>query len=247
MKSTTTSQPPPSPAPSDPALLDRVNFFVDTTRQGYLSEFVNDLAGKSPRDWAVNDFVLTPPGQERRPDPDKNKPRGPTDSGEDNLSRLMAQFAGYCRREEGIPFPRLHSVRRELYRYFVRRHQGELDPQPSMLERAIHPNRTLPKPPPPIHPLCPERITFDSHLGSLMAIMNARYHLATALFLAMPAWLRFLEVQRLIDAATRRKVVEDLLPLHAQLVRIWETFADDPTLLREGQLWTADAAKDALT
>ena len=33
-----------------------------------------------------------------------------------------------------MPFPRGQLVRHELYRYFIRRHGGKLDPRPSMLE-----------------------------------------------------------------------------------------------------------------
>jgi hypothetical protein len=59
----------------------------------------------------------------------------------------------------------------------------------------------------------------------------------------MPAWLRFLESRRLIDAATRKKVAEELLPLHATLLRHWEQYTDDPTLYRQGKAWPADAAR----
>ena len=57
----------------------------------------------------------------------------------------------------------------------------------------MHPNRKLPKPPRPAHPLCPERVTLDVHLAGMMGMMSGLYHTAAALFQAMPAWLRFLE------------------------------------------------------
>ncbi len=146
------------------------------------------------------------------------------DPGAINLSRLINEFVGYLRREEGVPFPRGELVRQELYRYFMRRHEGDLDPRPSMLEQAMHPERKLPKPPRPAHPLCPERVTLDVHLAGMMGMMSGLYHSAAALFQAMPAWLRFLESRRLIDAGTRRKVTEELLPLHASLLRLWEQY-----------------------
>jgi hypothetical protein len=67
-------------------------------------------------------------------------------------------------------------------------------------------------------------------------MMSGLYHSAAALFQAMPAWLRFLESLRLIDAGTRGKVTSELLPLHATLLRIWEQ-QDDPLLYRQGQAW----------
>lgn len=233
-----------SPDPADPVLLDRIKFFVEDPREDYVREFIGDLTGKSGRQWQADDFALRPPRKRSRDDWDDDQEERPTpDPGALNLSRLISEFVGYLRREEAVPFPRGELVRQELYRYFLRRHGGDLDPRPSMLEQTLHPKRKLPKPPRPAHPLCPERVTLDVHLAAMMSMMNGLYHSAAALFQAMPAWLRFLESRRLIDAGTRRKVAEELLPLHATLLRIWEKYADDPNLYRQGQAWPADAAK----
>ena len=106
-----------------------------------------------------------------------------------------------------------------------------------MLEQAKHPKRKLPKPPRPVHPLCPERVTLEVYLAELMGMLSGRYHAAAALFQAMPAWLRFLESRRLIDAATHEKVLADLRPLHSTLLRIWKSYGEDPFLYRQGQAW----------
>ena len=105
-------------------------------------EFIGDLTGKSGREWQTDDFALRPPRKRSRDDWDDEE-RGKTetpDQGAINLSRLISEFVGYLRREEGVPFPRGELVRQELYRYFLRRHEGDLDPRPSMLEQAMHPN-----------------------------------------------------------------------------------------------------------
>src|SRR5262249_42908038 len=128
--------------------------------------------------------------------------------------------------------------------YFVRRHAGRLDPRPSMLDEVSRPKQKLPKPPRPAHPLCPERVTLEAFLAGMIEPLSALYHPAAALFQAMPAWLRFLESRRLIDADLRRKVANELLPLHAALLRFWQTYKDDPTLDRQEQAWPADAEKD---
>jgi hypothetical protein len=233
-----------SPDPADPVLLDRVTFFVEEPREEYLREFIGDLMGTSGRQWQVDDFTLRPSRKRSRDDwDDDQEERQSPDPGAINLSRLISEFVGYLRREEEVPFPRGELVRQELYRYFLRRHEGDLDPRPSMLEQALHPKRKLPKPPPPAHSLCPERLTLDVQLAGMMDIMNGLYHSAAALFQALPAWLRFLESRRLIDAGTRTKVAEQLLPLHATLLRIWEKYTDDPILYRQGQAWPADATK----
>jgi len=227
-----------SPDPADAVLLDRVRFFVEEPREDYLRQFIGDLTGKSGREWQADDFALRPPRKRSREDwGAEQEERQTPDRGAINLSRLISAFVGYLRREEGVPFARGELVRQELYRYFVRRNAGDLDPHPSMLDQALHPNRKLPKPPRPAHPLCPERVTLDVHLGGMMGLMNGLYHSAAALFQAMPAWLRFLESRRLIDAGTSRKVAAELLPLHATLLRIWEQYTDDPLLYRQGQAW----------
>jgi hypothetical protein len=217
-------------------LLDRVQFFVENPRNDYLHEFVGDLTGKSGLEWQVDDFVLRRPRKRSREDWDSESEESQSpDRGANNLSRLVNAFVGYLRREEGVPFPRGELLRQELYRYFLRRNEGDLDPRPSMLELAMHPNRKLPKPPRPVHPLCPERVTLDIHLGGLMGPMNGLYYYAAALFQAIPAWQRFLESRQLIEAGTTRKVAAELLPLHATLLGIWEKHTEDPYLYRQGQ------------
>jgi hypothetical protein len=233
-----------SPDPTDPALLDRITFFIEDPKPDYLRDFIDDLTGNAPPAWTVADFTLQPPRKKTRDDwDDEEKDEAPPDQGAHNLYRLIAEFIGYLRREEGVPFPRGELVRGELASYFLRRHQGDLNPRPSMLESALHPNKKLPKAPKPAHPLCPERVSFDVFLAGFMGMFNNLYHTAAALFEVIPAWLRFLESRGLIDADRRRKTVEELRPLHAQLLRLWETYPQDPTLSRTAQAWPADAAK----
>jgi hypothetical protein len=226
--------------PADPVLLDRVRFFTEEVIGVDAHETVVDLAGTSGREWKADDFALRPSRQKPRDewddDEEEDEPHD-ADPGALNLHRLMMEFVGYLRREEGVPFPRGELVRQQLSKYFARRHAGDLDPRPSMLELARNPNKKLPKPPPPIHPLCPERVTLESHLAGLMGMMNHLYHPAAALFLAMPAWLRFLESRRLINAGTSTRVVKQLRPLHDLLIRHWERYQDDSTLYREGLEW----------
>jgi hypothetical protein len=227
-----------SPDPTDAALLDRVRFFIEEPREDYLREFIGDLTGHPGREWQADDFALRPPRKSRRDDWDDESEERPTpDPGAINLSRLIGAFVGYLRREEGVPFPRGELVRQELYSYFLRRNAGDLDPRPSMLEQALDPKRKLPKPPRPAHPLCPERVTLDGHLARMMGMLSGRYYPAAALFQAMPAWLRFLESRRLIDAATSRKVAAELLPLHDTLLGLWKQHTDDPLLYRQELAW----------
>ena len=89
-------------------------------------------------------------------------------------------------------------------------------------------------------------MTFDVFLAETMHFLNPATYAAAATFQAVPAWLRFLESRRLISSDLRRRVADELLPLHATLLRIWQEYRDDPTLAYQGQAWPADAAKEPL-
>jgi hypothetical protein len=237
----------PAPEPTNPALLECIKFFIPEVAVDGVERFVNDLAGRDVPAWKTADFSLRPPSRKRRDDWDDEdedeEEEEPSDPGAANLARLIHQFMGYLRREEGAPFSRGELVRHHLFRYFLRRHEGDLNPQPSMLERARHPNRKLPLPPRPIHPLCLERVTLEVHLSRLVGQFNGLYHTAAALFELVPAWLRFLESRGLIDADLRKKNLEELRPLHADLLKALQNYTDDPTLYRNLQAWPADAGK----
>ena len=230
-----------SPDPADAVLLERVGFFVRELREGSLREFIDDLTGKSGRQWETDDFALRAKRQRRREDwDDGDHERQPPNPGAANLYRLICEFVGYLRREHGVSFPRGQLVRQELFRYFLQRSQGDLDPHLSMLEQATGSKRKLPKPPPPAHPLCPERVTLDAYLSGLLRMMSQGHYAAASLFQAIPAWLHFLESRRLIDADTSRKVTAELRPLHDSLLRIYKQHTDDPTLYRQEQAWPAE-------
>lgn len=229
-----------SPDPADAALLDRIRFFVAEPNEDYLRKFIGDLAGSPGREWQAADFDLRPPRKRRRDAWDDDaEERQERDPGATNLSRLINTFVGYLRREEGVPFPRGELVRHDLYSYFLRRHEGKLDPRLSLLEEMQNPRAKPPKPPHPIHPLCPEPVTLEAHLAEMMHFMSPRYNPAAALFQAMPAWLRFLEARRLIDADTSRKCAAGLIPLHHSMLKLWKMHAEDMSLYQQELAWQA--------
>jgi hypothetical protein len=234
-----------SPDSADPVLLDRIRYFVEEPREDYLAESMSDLTGKSDPQWRTDAFALRPPRKKARDDwdDDHDERRAHRDPAAFNLQRLIHEFVGYMRREEGVPFPRGRLAAEHLYAYLVERHAGRHDPRPSMLEHARNPKLKLPKPPPPAHPLCPDRVTLDVFLGGMLGVFNVLIHPSAAVFQAIPASLRFLESRRMIDADARRKVANELLPLHVTLAKYWQSCKDDPTLERQGQAWPSDAAR----
>ncbi len=240
-----------TPDPADSTLLERIRFYIPEPHLDYVAEFMADLTGRDAPAWKVEDFALAPPNKKKSrrdwdEDDEEEADETPTDPAAVNLRRLVHQFVGYLRRDEGVPYPRGELVKRELLQYFLQRHEGKLNPRLSMLEQMQHPHRKPPKAPPPSHPLCPERVTLDVYLSGLLSMFNILYHRAAALFEALPAWLRFLESRGLVAAARRARTVEELRPLHAQLQRLWETYKDDPALYHAAQAWPAEAARGLL-
>ena len=187
----------PSADPRDPGLLDRIRFFVAEPDLDHLPEHIGDLAGQATPTWTLDDFTLQPVRKNRRDewDDDEDERDDPPDPGAQNLARLISQFVGYLRREEGIPYPKGQLIRGQLYGYFIGRHEGDLNPGLSLVEQAMNPKKKLPPRPKPSHLLCPDRVTFEVHLARLVGFMNGLYHTATALFELVPAWLRFLEAR----------------------------------------------------
>jgi hypothetical protein len=59
------------------------------------------------------------------------------------------------------------------------------------------------------------------------------------LFEIVPAWLRFLESRGLIDADQHARTLEELRPLHADLLRLMESDDEDPALFHALQTWPA--------
>jgi hypothetical protein len=230
-----------SPDAADRNLLERIRYFVDDPRLEYVAEFIGDVSGQTDSTWSVADFTLSPLKHRRRrddwDDDDEKKPETPVDRGSQNLFRLIAQFLGYLRRVEQVPYPRGELIRHELHRYFIARHRGDLSPRLSMFDQAMYPDKKLPPPPKPSHPLCPERVTFDTCLAQMFGFMSARHHTAAALLGAVPAWLRFLESKKLIDAEQGTRTLDELRPLHGHVLKLMEGYRDDPTLLRFLNAW----------
>ena len=230
----------PSPDPSDVELLERIRYYAEDPRLEYVAEFIGDVSGAVDSVWTVADFALAPP-KKRRPrddwDDDEEDTETPVDRGSPNLFRLVTQFVGYLRRVEQVPYARGELIRHALHGYFIERNRGDLNPRLSMLDQAIHPNKKLPPPPKPSHPLCPERVTFDVCIGQMFGFMSAHHHKAAALFEVIPAWLRFLQSKNLIDDEQRARTLEELRPLHADVLKLMESYTEDPTLFRALKGW----------
>jgi hypothetical protein len=234
------------PHGDDPGLLERTRFFVEDPNTEYVALVVETLAGRNVRTWSVDDFKMQARRKRRdweEDEEDEDEDEEQPDPGVRNLAQLTLEFLRYLRHEEGVPYPKGELARKELIDYFVRRHHGDLEPRGSMYEEVVLHKRP-PKAPKPEHPLCPERVTLDVHLGGLMGFLNGLYYRGAATFEVIPAWLRFLQTRGLIDAERRRRTVQQLMPVQADLLKCWENSAESAVLYRAAQAWPEDAARE---
>jgi hypothetical protein len=71
----------------------------------------------------------------------------------------------------------------------------------------------------------------------MFGFMSAQHHKTAGLFGVVPAWLRFLQSKNLIDDVQRARTLEELRPLHADLLKLMEDYTEDPTLHRSLKEW----------
>lgn len=230
------------PNGNDDALLDRVCFFIDDPKYDYLAQIVDTVAANNLRSWSLEDFEMNPPRKEERSEfftdleEEDEEAEDETDPGADNLVLLSFEFLGYLHREEGVSYCKGEIARKELVSYFVERHEGNLHPRGSMIDEMLRKKRP-PKAPKPEHPLCPEKVTLDVHLGGLMDMFNGLFHRTAATFELIPAWLRFLQTRGLIDEDRRKRTIEQIMPLRNNLLKIWESSGEFSDLARHMQVW----------
>jgi hypothetical protein len=229
----------PGPIVPNTGLLERLEFYSEIDPE-LISKYLSHLTGQDARTWTMNDFVLSPPRRKRWEEEDDNEEATGENTiqknGEVNLHHLTIGFLGYLRRVEGVPYSKGELGRRELHQFILDRHNGKLEYRESMLQSTLRDiDRRKGRKLPPIRKYCryenillpdPERL--DHYLAGLLDMINQLYHRASALFEIIPAWLRFLEMHRLIDAEARTQTLSHLAPLAGSLGRIFNKYIDDP-------------------
>ncbi len=241
----------PAPSGGDPVLLERMSFFFDESI--YLDRVklaVTWLAGQMERQWAMDDFELEPSESHSRSGWGgvEEGSVGESDPASLNLSLLAFQFVNYAHRVEGAPYSKAELARREIYKFIVKRFEGDLEYRESMLDSAL---RSAGQRRGPVkkykqfgHPLCPDRERLDHFLAGMLDMLGYRPHNAAAMMELVPAWLRFLQTQGLIDAELRKKTLADLRPLANDLLGNLKHIHSDPTLREAIKRWPEEAAKE---
>jgi hypothetical protein len=227
----------PEAAVPSAELWERLAFYSEINRSLIAANLAHLTKGNGQQ-WTMNDFVLSPPhGNSEEEDEweaiDEDTIQA---SGELNFYHLTIEFLGYLRRVEGVSYAKGELGRRELYQFILDRHAGKLEYRQSMLQsmlqdvdskkgRRAAPQRKYRR---YEHMLVPDPERLEHFLADLLGMMNQLNHRASAFFEIIPAWLRFLEIQQLIDAETRAQSIGRLAHLADTLGGLFDKYIDDP-------------------
>jgi hypothetical protein len=228
-----------APDPNDPVLLDRLKFFDEEIKMERLTAILNCLAGRSNRQWAMDDFKLTPPGGTWRK---KQKVVDEAfEAGARNLFDLAMQFVAYAHNTAGAPYTKAEMAAQEIHRFILQRERRTLEYQEGVYNPSLDPNERQRGPTKKFkqyeHMLCPDRERFNRYLADMFDPVTADNHAASAVTELIPAWLRFVESQGLIDLELRDRTLRDLSPVAGDLRKKMEEFRIDPALEQAMSRW----------
>jgi len=211
------------PDPNDLQLRQRVEHYYPELDQPRLEQYLNHLIGSAQREWSRDDFPV-PGGRLQK----RNQKQLAEDEVNDNLTLLSFEFVRYLHNEEGVSYSKAELVRSDLTKYIQQRNEGKLVDRGSMADRMLNPKWREPTQKMPEDMLCPDAETLDVFLNKMLNFMNPQHYKAAAIFELLPAWLRFLFRQNLIDEHASEDVLTGLQRLRDVLYEYWKKFPDDP-------------------
>jgi len=84
-------------------------------------------------------------------------------------------------------------------------------------------------------------------LAENLQLMNHQPPKVAATMVLIPAWMRFLETQGLLDAILRKETLESLKPLAGDLLKPFDALqTGDPVLHEAMKRWSEDSDKELL-
>lgn len=230
----------PTLTADDPDLQEKLSLYLDDINQEFFTKFINQLTGRTERNWVMSDFGF------ERESPSGQKTKKPaktaklSEQAKQNLSDLTFEFLRYLYQVEKVPYTKGKLARISIFKYLLERQAGNLVPKESMFEAMMRPPGVKPPKPKmayPAHWLCPDRSSLDHYLAKLLGFLSSRYYEAVATFELVPAWLRFLESRRLIEADQRLQTLQALRGLDTDLLKVLQT-NPDPALARAVARWS---------
>ena len=238
----------PASTTASPEMLEQCEYFCESKPEG-LKQYLSQLTGQAQQSWSIEDFKFQyrqlPHREygEEEEEEEEEEPKPIQDPGRQNLHALTVEFLGYLRREEGVPYTRGEIGREYLHKYLLERYAGDLGPRKSLMESMMEDikgrSRRKQKPrykPPGAHQLLfPDRATLDRYLAEMLNFINPQHYKVAATFEVIPAWLRFLEMRKLLGAEEREGILREIGKLCVGLVDILNQSREDPALQRNVQ------------
>lgn len=220
------------PDPNDPQLIQRLEHYYPELDDKLVESYLSHLSGSAQREWSLEDFPA--PEQRGKKGPQNRPSKKRIDS---DLTLLSLDFVRYLHTEEGQDHARAELGRSELTRYILRRNDGELVNRGSMMDRMLNPNRREPKQKMPENILCPDAETMDVFLGEMLYFTNPQHYKVAATFELLPAWLRFLSRQALVDETMGQAALSGLHRNRDSLRKCWSHYPYDPSLAEAMERW----------
>ncbi len=235
-----------APEANDPALLDRVKFFYgDEFNVGRMAAELDFLTGKATRAWTMDDFRLDqPPSRSRQKPQAEAAAAEDSAAGEQNLLNLTMQFVGYAWRVEGAPLSKAILAGVEIGSFIQKRRAGELEQDEGRQGSSGRNRGAVQWGGYSGHLLCPDRKRFDHYLAKRLGMFSHQPYRAAAAMELVPAWMRFLQTQGLLDAALRKQTLNDLKPLAGEVRKIFDKLDSDPALGEAIKQWPQGADKE---
>jgi len=132
-------------------------------------------------------------------------------------------------------------ARHQFPHYFTSRRTGQLEPRVDV-GNLLAQNRPVPtKPDESRHPLCPDPTTLKEYISKLLHYAKPQLVQAAVIFETIPAWLRFLQKQQLIDTAQKKVSRQALRPLATNLAAFSQEQGQDPVWQQALSSWEAQA------
>jgi len=224
-----------TPDSNDPNLLSQIAPYLELDLDRFAG-FIAGLTNQRQRAWTMADFEFEPPPDRSYSSWDDEDEEPSVDEARQNLYELTVEFLGYLSQQENVPYAKGALARAEIYRYILRRHDGDLEPPEPWLKPRGNRKKRQAAPRRPYHPLCPDRHSLDRFLAELLNFINPQHYKATATLELVPAWLRFLESRRLIDAEQREQTLAELRGLDTEFLKVVENHSD-PALRQAIENW----------
>ncbi|MCP4106479.1 MAG: SEC-C domain-containing protein [Desulfobacteraceae bacterium] len=220
------------PSPADKTLVKKIKNYYEPDPEDFADYFAC-VTRKTGRKWSMDDFV--------KPVAKKGKKSKKAKELEPwlvkNISCLTNEFLDYLNKDEGISYPKADMMRTEMFHYLYQRTEGELERNSGLFDDME--KRQVKLPPEFENILCPDPDTFDRYLATMMNIMSSRFYRSMACFESVPAWLRFLESNSLIDFDLRKRTFVSIEKLYPDMEKIFSKIKnrDDFALSELKKAW----------